>query len=133
MRFLLDTNTCIAYLTQRSSRVEARLRAAAPTDVALCSIVKSELLFGARKSAKVTENLARLETFFRPFVSLPFDDHAAEVAAHIRADLEVAGTPIGPNDLLIGATALTHGLTVITRNTREFARIAGLRVEDWSL
>lgn len=133
MRFLLDTNTCIAYLTGRSGKVEERFKQTSPADTALCSIVKSELLFGARKSAKVAENLARLETFFRPFTSLPFDDHAAELAAHVRAELDKAGTPIGPNDLLIGSIALVHGLTLITHNTREFIRIAGLRVEDWTV
>ncbi len=131
MKVLLDTNTCIAYLTRRSSKVAEHLKQASPADIALCSIVKSELLFGAHKSAKSAENLARLEIFFRPFASLPFDDPAAEVAGQIRAELEKAGTPIGPNDLLIGAIALTRGLTVVTRNTREFGRIPGLHLEDW--
>jgi tRNA(fMet)-specific endonuclease VapC len=131
MRVLLDTNTCIAYLTRRSSKVEERLKQAVPTDIALCSIVKSELLFGAYKSTKSAENLARLKLFFRPFASLPFDDSAAEVAGQLRAELERAGTPIGPNDLLIGAIALTRGITVVTRNTREFSRIPGLHLEDW--
>lgn len=131
MKVLLDTNTCIAYLTRRSSKVEEHLQQAVPADIALCSIVKSELLFGAHKSAKSAENLARLEVFFRPFASLPFDDAAAKVAGQIRAELEKAGTPIGPNDLLIGAIALTRGLTVVTRNTREFGRIPGLHLEDW--
>ncbi len=131
MKVLLDTNTCIVYLTRRSSKVEEHLKQAVPADIALCSIVKSELLFGAHKSARSAENLARLEIFFRPFASLPFDDPAAEVAGQLRAELEKAGTPIGPNDLLIGAIALTRGLTVITRNTREFGRIPGLHLEDW--
>lgn len=132
MKFLLDTNTCIAYLTQRSTKVKEQLERLPPSEVALCSIVKSELLFGARKSTKATETLARLEAFFQPFTSLPFDDDAAAVAGQIRADLEKAGTPIGPNDLLIAAIALAHGLNVVTRNTREFDRVLGLRVEDWS-
>lgn len=131
MKFLLDTNTCIAYLTQRSSSVEEHFKQAVPADIALCSIVKSELLFGAHKSAKSTENLARLEIFFSPFVSLPFDDQAAALAGSVRAELEKAGTPIGPNDLLIGALALSRDLIVVTRNTREFSRISGLRLEDW--
>lgn len=131
MKFLLDTNTCIAYLTERSSNVEEHFKRAIPADIALCSIVKSELLFGAHKSAKSAENLARLEVFFSPFVSLPFDDQAAELAGSVRANLEKAGTPIGPNDLLIGAVALSLNLIVVTRNTREFSRISGLRLEDW--
>lgn len=131
MKYLLDTNTCIAYLTRRSTRILDHLKRLAPVDVALCSIVKSELLFGARKSAKMAENLSRLEIFFRPFVCLPFDDRAAEVAAIVRADLEKAGTPIGPNDLLIGSIALMNGLTLVSRNEREFGRIVGLHLENW--
>lgn len=104
---------------------------AIPVDIALCSIVKSEPLFGAHKSAKSVENLASLEVFFGPFASLPFDDQAAELAGRVRAELEKAGTPIGPNDLLIGALALSRGLIVVTRNTREFGRISGLALEDW--
>jgi tRNA(fMet)-specific endonuclease VapC len=89
------------------------------------------LLFGAHKSAKVAANLARLEIFFRPFVSLPFDDVAAASAARVRAELESAGTPVGPNDLLIASIALAHNLVVVTHNTGELGRIRGLRVEDW--
>lgn len=133
MRFLLDTNTCIAYLADRSAKVEKRLKQVPPADIALCSVVKSELLFGARKSAEAVETLERLEVFFQPFVSLPFDDHAAELAGHARAELEKAGTPIGPNDLLIAAIALAHGLIVVTHNVREFGRVPWLRVEDWTV
>jgi tRNA(fMet)-specific endonuclease VapC len=131
MKYLLDTNTCIAYLTRRSSNVLEHLKRASPADIALCSVVKSELLFGAHKSVKISENLSRLELFFRPFASLPFDDRASDIAAIARAALEKSGTPIGPNDLLIGAIALAHNLTLVTRNHREFSRIAGLRFEDW--
>lgn len=132
MKLLLDTNICIAYLNARSSAVADRLKQTDPDDLALCSIVKTELLFGAHKSSRTAENLARLEVFFRPFRSLPFGDRAADVAAKLRADLERAGTPIGPNDLLIGAIALAHGLTLVTANTGEFSRIAGLPLEDWT-
>jgi tRNA(fMet)-specific endonuclease VapC len=131
MSFLLDTNTCIAYLTRRSVKVEEHIRRVSPADIALCSVVKSELLFGAHKSSKVAMNLARLEVFFRPFISFSFDDTAAESAARVRAHLEAAGTPIGPNDLLIASIALARGLVVVTHNTAEFGRVPGLRIEDW--
>lgn len=78
MRFLLDTNTCIGYLTGRSPSIAARLPSTSPGDIAMCSIVKAELLYGARKSTRVEENIARLSTFFAPFVCLAFDDSAAE-------------------------------------------------------
>jgi len=132
VKYLLDTNACIAFLNLRPAGVAERVRRLLPADLVLCSIVKSELVFGAHKSAKAAENLARLEVFFRPIKSLPFDDHAAAIAGELRAQLERSGTPIGPNDLLIGAIALAHGLTLVTANTRELAHIPGLRLEDWT-
>jgi tRNA(fMet)-specific endonuclease VapC len=93
--------------------------------------VKAELIFGARKSAKPEQNLARLARFFQPLVSLPFDDGAADHYGSIRTDLERAGTPIGANDLMIGAIALAHSLTLVTANQTEFSRIGGLVCENW--
>jgi tRNA(fMet)-specific endonuclease VapC len=129
--FLLDTNTCIAVLSARQPRVAERMRSYRPADLCLCSVVKAELSFGALKSARAAVNLSRLEVFFGLLVSLPFDDRAAEHAARVRLALERRGTPIGPNDLLIAATALAHGLTLVTHNTREFSRVDGLQIQDW--
>ena len=92
-------------------------------------MVKAELLYGAYRSARREDNLRLLATLFQQFESLPFDDAAADAYGHIRADLTVRGTPIGPNDLMIAA--LVHHLTLVTHNTREFARVTGLRLEDW--
>jgi tRNA(fMet)-specific endonuclease VapC len=75
----------------------------------------------------------QLASFLTNFVSLPLDDHAAEIAATIRADLAAKGTPIGPYDVLIAAIALANDLTLVTHNTREFGRVAGLKMEDWEL
>ena len=131
MIYLLDTNTCIGHLTGRAPVITRRLERLSPTDVALCAVVKGELLFGAHKSARPSENLQRLMTFFAPLLSLPFDDVAAAVYGRIRATLERAGTPIGPNDLLIAAIAVAQGATLVSRNLKEFARVPGLRVESW--
>jgi tRNA(fMet)-specific endonuclease VapC len=131
MRYLLDTNACIAHLSGRSRELTERLRATASSQVAICSVVKAELLYGARKSAKVEVNLARLAAFFVPLVCLPFDDAAAEQYGLIRFSLEQQGTPIGPNDLMIAATALANGLTVVTANEAGFRRVPGLVVENW--
>jgi tRNA(fMet)-specific endonuclease VapC len=131
MRFLLDTNTCIGHLTGRSPSISARLSLVAPDELALCSIVKAELLYGARKSAQVEANLERLAAFFEPFVCLAFDDDAAEQYGLLRADLERQGTPIGPNDLMIAAIARTHGLTLVTGNRKEFERVTALTIEHW--
>lgn len=85
MRFLLDTNTCIGYLTGRSTSIATRLASSAPSDLALCSVVKAELLHGAHKSARKDANLQRLTVFFAPFVSLPFDDQASEQYRLVRS------------------------------------------------
>ena len=129
--YLLDTNVCIHILNQRSDPIERRFRENSPDDIALCSVVKAELLYGARRSRRVQENLAVLSVFFSPLRSLPFTDRCAEEAGQIRADLAAQGTPIGPNDLLIAATARAHDATLVTHNSREFARIANLRWVDW--
>jgi tRNA(fMet)-specific endonuclease VapC len=131
MTYLLDTNSCIKLLNGRSENLRRRLEATPSEGIVLCSVVKAELLFGAFKSARLTENLDRLRPFFRRFSSLPFDDRAAEIYGEIRARLERAGRPIGPNDLLIAAIALSQGVTLVTNNTREFGRIEALRLEDW--
>ncbi len=129
--FLLDTNVCIRILNGSSPPVAARLQATNPAEVRLSAVVKAELLYGARKSTRIDDNLRLLRRFFTPFVSLPFDDRCAEEAGLIRLDLERSGRPIGPNDLLIAASARAHDLVLVTHNRREFGRIPGLRVEDW--
>jgi tRNA(fMet)-specific endonuclease VapC len=131
VRWLLDTNTCIAVLNRSSEPVVARFSSAAPATLAVCSVVRAELVFGARKSNRTAEVLERVEAFLAPLVSLPFDDAAADQYGLLRADLERAGSPIGSNDLMIAAIARARDFTVVTRNRREFCRVAGLRVEDW--
>ncbi len=129
--YLLDTNVCIHLLNEGHSGIEQHFRSCSPLEIAVCSIVKAELLFGARSSQRVHSNLQRLAQFFRPLICLSFDDRCAEEYGLIRADLKVQGKLIGPNDLLIAATARAHDATLVTHNTREFGRITGLRVEDW--
>jgi tRNA(fMet)-specific endonuclease VapC len=129
--YLLDTNACIRVLNGSSAALVARLRTHAPSEIRLSSVTRGELLYGARRSARVAENIKVLSTFFAPFVSLPFDDSCAEHYGALRASLAAAGKPIGPNDLLIAATALAADLTLVTHNLREFSRVAGLKIEDW--
>ena len=88
-------------------------------------------MFGARKSQRVEANLIGVTRLLSPFESLPFDSDAASHYGVIRADLERAGTPVGSNDLLIAAIARSRDLLLVTRNMREFVRVAGLRVEQW--
>lgn len=129
--YLLDTNVCIRILNDSSHPVVERFRGESPASLRLCSVVKAELLYGARKSRHVVQTLERLDRFFKPFTSLPFDDRCAHEYGKIRADLEASGTPIGANDLMIAAIARHHDLVVVTHNTDEFRRVVGLGVEDW--
>lgn len=96
MTFLLDANTCIKYLNGRSDNIRQHLESASSGDVALCSVVKAELFYGAMKSSRIAENLSRAEIFARRFVSLPFDDAAAIVYGEIRARLERQGGSLVP-------------------------------------
>lgn len=131
MSFLLDTNVCIAWLKGRDRTVRENLLKKSPDEIYLCSVVKAELLYGARKSARVDENLRKLDQFFEHLASLPFDDRSAVQYGLIRAQLERSGTPIGPNDLIIASIALASDATLVTRNELEFGRVAGLRIEVW--
>jgi tRNA(fMet)-specific endonuclease VapC len=129
--YLLDTDTCVEYLRQANSLVVQRIRAKSPNELRLCSVVLAELYYGAHRSAKPQANLAKVQAFAQPFLSLPFDDKAAEIYGRIRADLAAQGALIGPNDLLIAAIALAHGAVLVTHNVAEFSRVPGLVVEDW--
>lgn len=128
---LLDTDICIHLLNARAPELLARFRSHSPFELALCSIVRAELLWGARNSRRVDENLERVRLFAEPLKSLPFDDDCAEQYGAIRADLAARGTPIGPNDTLIAAISVAHQATLVTRNRREFERVSGLQLETW--
>jgi len=129
--YLLDTNACVMYMNGRSPNLRRRLDSLRPDDIGVCSVVKAELFYGAMKSRNRAATLAAQQQFLAPFVSLPFDDAAALIYCKIRADLEAAGKPIGGNDMLIAAIAVSAGLTLVTHNSLEFARVPGLLVEDW--
>jgi tRNA(fMet)-specific endonuclease VapC len=100
-------------------------------DIAVCSVVKSELFYGSMKSANPERNYALQQEFLEQFISLPFDDASAHIFGTIRAQLEKKGTPIGAYDLQIAAIAISNDLTLVTHNTREFSRIPELKLEDW--
>jgi tRNA(fMet)-specific endonuclease VapC len=130
--YLLDTNACIRVLNGTSAALVARMQGHTPSRIAICSVVRAELYYGARHSSRVAENLDTLARFLAPLASLAFDDRAAERYGVVRADLARAGTPIGPNDLLIASIAVATDATLVTNNTGEFRRVPGLRVEDWA-
>jgi len=129
--YLLDTNLCIRHLNQRSEAITQRLSSLNETAIAVCSVVKAELYYGAMKSRNPQQALLKQRAFVERFISLPFDDEAAIHYGRLRAGLDAQGTPIGPNDLMIAAIALAHNLVLVTHNVREFSRVPGLKIEDW--
>lgn len=131
MKYLLDTNTCICYLNGRSPRLKAKIVACPVADMAVCSVVKAELYFGAEKSRDPTKARVEQDAFLDRFTSLTFDDAAASIYGYVRAALTSSGRLIGPNDLLIACIALSSNSILVTNNTGEFARVPNLRFEDW--
>lgn len=121
------------YLNRRSPILRAKLEAIAPRDIAVCSVVKFELVYGAMRSGNPPRNLGKQQEFLDYFISLPFDDRAAKKVGDIRNNLASLGTPIGPYDLLIAAIAIVNDLILVTHNTREFERVAELKLEDWEV
>ncbi|TAE57695.1 MAG: type II toxin-antitoxin system VapC family toxin [Nostocales cyanobacterium] len=131
MIYLLDTNVCVMYLNGRSESVQNRILSVPTKDIAVCSVVKAELFYGAMRSNNPTRTLQKQQAFLEHYISLPFNDEAAAIFGNIRAQLTAQGTPIGGYDLQIAAIALTNNLTLVTHNTREFSRIPELKLEDW--
>lgn len=131
MIYLLDTNICIGYINRRSLSIYQHFLAVSADDVCICDIVKFELYYGAYKSSRTAENLQNLSDFFVDLSSLSFDGKAAQVCGQLRSHLKAKGTLIGAYDLQIAAIALSNSLILVTHNTREFARIEGLQLEDW--
>ena len=129
---ILDSNT-ISYYFRGDPQVVTRMQALRPDDLGVPAIVEYELRYGLQRLPQVAAlpRLAALAQLLRPMQRLPFDSECAAHAARIRADLEAAGTPIGPHDTLIAATALRHQATLVTRNVREFSRVPGLQWLNW--
>ncbi|MDG4672890.1 type II toxin-antitoxin system VapC family toxin [Agrobacterium tumefaciens] len=129
---LLDTNAVISLVARRSEPLLQRVETSEPGSLAVSSVVAHELYFGAYRSERVAYNLETLRLLFTDLAILDFDREDARVAGEIRAELKRRGTPIGPYDTLIAGQAKARGLTLVTNNTGEFSRIAGLRIEDWT-
>ncbi len=129
---LLDTNVCVDLLRRRSPRVVARLRAADIDQLAISSITAAELFAGALKSARAKENVTAVSNLVSSIATLSFGSEAARFYGLVRSDLERIGQTIGPLDMLIAGHAASVGATLITNNTREFARVPGLPLKDWT-
>ncbi len=132
MKYLLDTDICIELIRQRSPGLLQRVMALTPEDLGVSVVSVAELQYGVQRSREPERNQRALDLFLLPFAILDLDYEAAAQYGKIRAQLEAAGSPIGPYDLLIAAQALSRDLTLVTSNVREFRRVAGLRVESWT-
>ena len=132
MDYLLDTNICIYIAKRQPSAVASRFEKLRPGDVGMSIVTYLELVYGAWKSARKQENVATVQELSRLILVQPLDTAVADHYGRIRSELERAGSPIGAYDLLIAAHALSLDLTLVTNNLREFARISGLRVENWT-
>ncbi|MGB7758820.1 MAG: type II toxin-antitoxin system VapC family toxin [Bryobacteraceae bacterium] len=127
---LLDTNTLIHYLKGREP-VVTRFKAASPRELAVSSVVAYELEYGSLRAGSSRRHTV-VSALLAGLAQIPFDHEAAREAARIRLDLETRGLVIGPLDLLIAGTAASRGAVLVTNNTREFSRIRGLRLLDWT-
>jgi tRNA(fMet)-specific endonuclease VapC len=132
-RFLLDTNTLIYIRRNRPASVLARFQKLSYGEAAFSVITFGELAYGAAKSARRSEAIAQLDELRRalPIIALP--ETAAEIYGVIRADLEGRGQQIGNNDLWIAAHALAANLILVTNNEKEFARVKGLKLQNWAV
>ena len=131
-KFLLDTNICIYIIKQKPKKVLDRFLKQKVGDLAISTITLSELEYGVGKSSKLIQNKIALTEFLAPIEIIEYDSRAAEVYGNIRSTLEKLGKVIGPLDMLIAAHAVSHGLVLVTNNEKEFQRVPGLRLQNWS-
>lgn len=132
MRYLLDTNMCVLLIRQKSPLLLQKLTQHAFTDIGVSVLTVAELQYGVAKSRHPAQNQQALDHFLLPLTILPFDESAAPSYGEIRAYLEGQGTPIGAIDMLLAAQAVSQKLIFVTNNGREFGRVPGLIIEDWT-
>lgn len=132
MNFLLDTDICIYIINRKPAAVLDRVRSKQPGQIAISAITVAELEYGVVRSRDPGRNRIALLEFLFPFTILDFDPKAAMAYGRIRSSLESRGRPIGPMDLLLAAQAKAHNLILVTNNEKEFARVDGLRIENWA-
>lgn len=133
MRYMLDTNVCIHAIKRKPEAVIRRILECNPGELCISSITYAELMHGVKKSKDEEQNRMAVALLLSAIAILDFDHDAAEEYGKIRTDLERKGTPIGAMDMLIAAHAVATGLILVTNNTREFCRVEGLNVEDWTI
>ncbi|MGI6418823.1 MAG: type II toxin-antitoxin system tRNA(fMet)-specific endonuclease VapC [Thermoguttaceae bacterium] len=131
MKYLLDTNICIAIIKHKPPAALNHVLQHAADDLGVSSVTVAELRYGADRSAYPQQNHAALDAFLAPLVVANFDSSAASCYGALRAELERETQPLGPLDTIIAAHALSLGTTLVTSNTAELSRVAGLAIEDW--
>jgi tRNA(fMet)-specific endonuclease VapC len=130
LQYLLDTDTCVDLL-RGVQAVTEKLETLTPDDCGISAITSFEIFAGAARARDPRRETEKIEKLVEVIEELPFEANASHRAGALRSELEEAGTPIGPYDLLIAAHALALDLALITANSREFGRVAGLRLESW--
>lgn len=132
MRVLLDTNICIYLIKQKPPQVLSHFQKYTVGEIGISSISLAELRYGIEKSHNSKRNAQALEKFLIPLIVAPFGASATYAYGKIRSALEAKGTPIGPLDTLIAAHALCLNVTLVTNNTKEFARVPKLKLKNWA-
>lgn len=131
MKYMLDTNICIYIIKHQPENVIRKFMEYNQADICISAISYAELAHGVEKSQAREKNRIALMVLLSEIQIVPFDDLAAQIYGEVKADLQKKGTPIGPMDTLIAAHAKALNLTLVTNNTKEFARVDGLELEDW--
>jgi len=132
MKFMLDTNICIYIIKNKPLKVLKKFKEIEAKSVCISSITSSELWSGVFKSMNFERNAIALEEFLSPLTILDYDEKTSKVYGKIRSELEKKGNIIGSMDLLISAHALSEELTLVTNNVKEFKRVKGLSLENWT-
>ena len=133
MMYLLDTNICIYAMKRRYPSVNERMLEIHPNNIFISSVTVGELAYGAAKSHWGERTRQAMDNFLSNFTILPFTADDAMISGNIRAELTAVGKPIGLYDIMIAAQGVRRNLIVVTHNTREFMRVLGLAVEDWTI
>ena len=132
MYYLLDTNICIYIIKKKPAEVFEKFKSLAIGDVGISSITLAELQYGIEKSSNSLKNREALEKFLTPIEIVDYGYEATVEYGIIRAELEKKGIPIGPLDTLIASHAKSLDVILVTNNVREFERIPGLKIENWT-
>ena len=131
MLFLLDTDTCSYAIRSASSTLDARLATAKPDSLAISAVTRAELMFGLEKRGNPRELTRLIHGFLDRVAVMPWDAHAADHFAKLRALLERGGTPIGIFDTMIAGHALALKATLVTNNQKHFQKVKALKIENW--